>query len=150
MKLIFKTTKDFPIMSKLEEIAQKYQTTVHLDDDDISHFILIPPKLQLKQNEDEKHYTITVWGATNDDLAYFTTIFGEPIQTIKELPSPLEFAKELIQLPNVREKTLEEIMAIFELDERRLNQYKKIITIQAQRKKDDELFQLASELLNKQ
>ncbi|MHA1742951.1 MAG: hypothetical protein ACTSV6_01715, partial [Candidatus Heimdallarchaeota archaeon] len=66
------------------------------------------------------------------------------------LPSPLEFAKELIQLPNVREKTLEEIMAIFELDERRLNQYKKIITIQAQRKKDDELFQLASELLNKQ
>jgi len=149
MKLLFKVNKETPIMDKLEQIAQKYQTTVKLDEDDIGHFILITPKLQVKQNEDEKHFTITIWGAQEEDLNYFKSLFGEPLQVLTELPSPMEFAKELMALPDVQNKTLEDIIAIFEIDERRLNQYKRILTIQAKRKPENKVLQQASQLLNK-
>ncbi len=149
MKALFLIDKEIDIMTKLEEIALKYDTDVKIDEDNISHFILIKPKLQIKQRVIENSYSIHVWGATEEDLEYLKTIFGEPKETTVERLTPLEFATELIAIPGINEKTMEEIMDIMEVDERQYNQYKRLLGIVARRDNVSEVIKTAFEILEK-
>ncbi|HUT81648.1 MAG TPA: hypothetical protein VMZ29_10650 [Candidatus Bathyarchaeia archaeon] len=149
MKALFLIAKEIDIMAKLEEIALKYTTTVKIDEDNTSHYILIKPKLQIKQGAIEDNYSINVWGATEEDLEYLKTIFGEPTQITVERLTPLEFATELMAIPGINEKTMEEIMEIMEIDERQYNQYKRILGIIARRDNMPETLKTAFNILDK-
>lgn len=150
MKATFHIPKDNEIKQQLQTIAEKYNTTVHLDDDDISHFILVEPKLQIKQRVREDKYIINVWGATQDDIDYFKEFWGEPVRTEKQRLSPLEFAQELVAIPNIHQKSKQEIMELMELDERFYNRYQKLIDNQLRRSEPDKVFIKASEILKKE
>ncbi|MBN1330427.1 MAG: hypothetical protein JXA54_13215 [Candidatus Heimdallarchaeota archaeon] len=135
MKAEFFISKEIDIMAKLDEVALKYDATVNIDEDYVSHFILVKPKLQIKQRATEDNYSIHVWGATEENLNYLKTIFGEPSQVTEERLTPLEFATELVAIPEVIEKTKEEIMILMDVDEKQYNQYKRLLGVIA--RKDD-------------
>ena len=149
MKALFLASKNTDIKGKLAEVAQKYGSIVKLDDDNISHFILIKPKLQIKQRETEENFTINVWGATEEDISYLKTIFGEPTRTEKQRLSPLEFAHEIIGLANIDSITKEEFIAIMELDDRKLIQYSRLLQNQLRRPNPLEVIVKASKILEK-
>ncbi|MBD3189982.1 MAG: hypothetical protein GF308_05040 [Candidatus Heimdallarchaeota archaeon] len=133
MKAVFDIKEDSTVVKQLEQIADKYDTKVHLDDDGKSHFIFIKSKLQIKEKFFEDNHQIMVWGATQEDLDYLQGFWGEPVRTQEERLSPLEFAREFISIPNVKNKSAKEIMDIMELTEREYKQYKRFLQI-AQRR----------------
>ncbi|MHA1211598.1 MAG: hypothetical protein ACTSSH_03965 [Candidatus Heimdallarchaeota archaeon] len=149
MKALFLIGKDVDIKAKLEEVAQKYNSTVTLDDDSVSHYILVKPKLQLKQRIEDEKYTINVWGASEDDIKYLTTIFGEPTEAVAERMTALEFATEVVGIPGIAEKSIEEIIEILELDERKYKQYIRVLNFAIRKTDAPEVVHKALGLLEK-
>ena len=149
MKATFILSENDYVKEKLDEIAQKYGTSVHLDDDGIGRFILAPPKFQIKERPEQGNYTINVWGAKEEDIMYLKSILGEPTRTEKQRLSPIEFVQELIGIPNINNLTKEEIMEIMELDDRKFIQYQRLIANQLRRPDPQNEFTKASEIMNK-
>ena len=149
MKATFILSENNYAKEKLDVIAQKYGTSVHLDDDGIGRFILAPPKFQIKERPEQGNYIIKVWGATEKDITYLKTIWGEPTSTEKQRLSPIEFAEELIGIPNVNNLNKQQIMDIMELDERQFIQYQRLIANQLRRPNPQKEFAKASEIMNK-
>ena len=147
MKAVFLISKDNYSSDQLEKIAEKYGTTVHLDDDDISRFILVKPKLQIKERQEEGQYSFKVWGATQEDIDFLKGIWGEPTRTEAQRLTPIEFAQELISIPGIKNKSKEEIMDIMELDDRKYLQYQRLIKNQLRRPNPAEVFVKAAEIL---
>jgi len=149
MKATFIVSENDYLKEKLDEIAQKYGTTVHFDDDGIGRFIITPPKFQIKERLEEGNYNIKVWGATEQDLLYLKSIWGEPARTEKQRLSPIEFAQELIGIPNINNLTKEQIMDIMELDDKQFIQYKRLISNQMRRPNQQIVFTKASKIMDK-
>ena len=122
---------------------------LQLEEDGESRFILVQPKLQIKERKEEDKYSFNVWGATPDDIEFFKGIWGEPARTEAQRLSPVEFAQELIGIPGIMNKSKEEIMDLMELDERKYTQYQRLIQNQLRRPNAAEVFVKAAEILNK-
>ena len=127
MKAIFVISKEIDIMEQLESIANKYNSVVHLDDDEISHYILIKPRLKVMQRVEPEHYTLEIFGAKEEDINYFKHLWGEPQTILEEKLTPQEFAFELINIPAINEKSKEEILTHLNIDERTFMQYSRFL-----------------------
>lgn len=147
MKAVFDVKEESDVVKQLEEIAEKYDAKIHLDDDGKSHFILAKPKLQIKENFFKDKHQVMVWGATEEDIDYLQGFWGEPVRTIKERLSPLEFAQEFIGIPNVENKSKEEIMDTMELTAREYKQYKRFLQIAQRRPNAPQVLKDAFELM---
>ena len=74
MKAVFFISKENYSPDQLDKIAEKYATTVHIADDGVNRFILVKPKLQIKEQKEEDKYSFNVWGATQEDINFFKSI----------------------------------------------------------------------------
>jgi len=149
MKATFFISPDSYSPDQLKKIADKYGVTVQLEEDGVSRFILVRPKLQIKERKEEDKYSFNVWGATPDDIKFFKGIWGEPARTEAQRLSPVEFAQELISIPGILNKSKEEIMDLMELDDRKYNQYQRLIQNQLRRPNPVEVFVKAAKILNR-
>lgn len=148
MKAIFFISGENYSPNQLDKIAEKYGTTVHVDDE-IGRFILVKPKLQIKERKEEDRYSFNVWGASQEDIDFLKSILGEPARTAEQRLSPLEFAQEITAIPGIMEKSKEEIMEIMEVNDRQYLQYQKLIQNQLRRPNPAEIFVKAAEILQK-
>lgn len=126
MKATFFVNSNIDILQQLEEIATKYNASVKLADDGESHYILIKPKFQIKKNLEGDQFKISVWGGSEEDISYLTSLWGTPQTTAIERLPPVEFAVELVTIPEIDIKSKEEIMDIMEVDEKGLMQYTRL------------------------
>jgi len=149
MKAVFFISTENYSPDHLDKIAEKYGTSVHFGDDGVSRFILVKPKLQIKEQKEGDKYSFKVWGATQEDIDFFKSILGEPARTAEQRLSPLEFAQELIAIPGIMEKSKAEIIEIMELNDRQYLQYQRLIKNQLRRPNPAEHFIKASEILQK-
>ena len=149
MKATFYLTEGSNVVEQLEQIAQKYGSEVKLEDDGVSHFLIIQPKFQIKERFEDEKFTINVWGANPEHIEFLKSLWGEPARTETQRLSPLEFAQELTSIPGITDKTREEIITIMEVDERQYTQYQRLIQNQLRRPNPAELFVKAAEILKK-
>ncbi len=149
MKAIFQISTENYSTDQLDKIAEKYSTTTQYDDDGVSRFILVEPKLQITERSMGDKYTYNVWGASQKDIDFLKSILGDPARTAEQRLTPLEFAQELIAIPGITEKSKEEIMEIMEVNERQYLQYQKLIKNQLRRSNAADLFIKAAEILQK-
>lgn len=148
MKAVFFISTENYSPDQLDKIAEKYGATVHIDEE-IGRFILVKPKLQIKEQKEEDKYSFNVWGASQEDINFLKSILGEPARTAEQRLSPLEFAQELIAIPGIIEKSKDEIMEIMEINDRQFIQYQRLIKNQLRRPNAAEIFVKASEILQK-
>ncbi|MGC9780725.1 MAG: hypothetical protein HZR80_15900 [Candidatus Heimdallarchaeota archaeon] len=149
MKATFILSENDYVKEKFDEIAQKYGTAVKFDDDGIGRFLIAPPKFQIKERLEEDNYNIKVWGATEEDIQYLKSIWGEPTRTEKQRLSPIEFAQEIVGVPDIKTLSKEQIMEIMELDDRQFTQYQRLLANQLRRPNPQPIFTKASEIMSK-
>ncbi|NHJ88107.1 MAG: hypothetical protein FK734_21760 [Asgard group archaeon] len=149
MKATFILQPDSYSPNLLEKIAENFGVSVRFDDDGIGRFILVQPKLQIKERKSDDGYYFNVWGASQENIDFFKTILGEPFRTEEQRLTPLEFAQELTSIPGIMEKSKEEIMELMEVDDRQFTQYQRLIQNQLRRPEPEALFIQAAEILEK-
>ncbi|MCG3221408.1 MAG: hypothetical protein H7641_08505 [Candidatus Heimdallarchaeota archaeon] len=131
MKVVFEPENKEAIFDQLQEIAEKYGTTVKQQDTGKGHFIFVKSKLKIVEKVREYRHRIQVWGAKDEDVNYLKQFWGEPIKKIVQKMTPLVFAKEIVKIPNVKELTIEDITAIMEISESDYQQYCRYIKVAA-------------------
>ncbi|NHJ04337.1 MAG: hypothetical protein EAX90_05910 [Candidatus Heimdallarchaeota archaeon] len=149
MNARFELPLDSEIDSQLEEIAQKYATEVKLLDDGKSKMINPPIKLRILQRFDENNITIKVRGATEEDISFLGNFWGSPKSITEESRSALEFANEVLKIPDVTAKSKEEIIELMDIDEADFDNYMKQMERGASRGRGPEAILKAYEILNK-
>ncbi|MHA1304789.1 MAG: hypothetical protein ACTSPI_13915 [Candidatus Heimdallarchaeaceae archaeon] len=95
----------------------------------------------------EETCKIYVWGADEKDISFLKNFWGEPQIVAKERRSPLDFATELINIPQVEKLNKKEVLQIMELNEKEYKQYKRLINIAARRPSSTEVIKRAQEIL---
>ncbi len=135
MKVIYEIKNTSEFLNQLNLIAQKYGAQVSKQDEGPGHFIFIKSRLKIaEKRKDNKQYAY-VWGATDEDLSFLESFWGEPDQVIVLKMTPLEFASELIEIPQAETLTVEEILQIMNITDRDFKQYSRYIKM-ASRKSD--------------
>ena len=135
MKVIFEPKDKEKLPHDLSKIAKKYNTNVKKHDTGEGHFIFVKSKIKISEKfKDNSHY-IHVWGATDEDISFLKQFWGEPIRIIEQKMSPLEFATELIEIPQIETLSVEEIIQTMRISERDFRQYSRFIQM-ASRKSD--------------
>ena len=135
MKIIYEIKNASEFLNQLEVIAQKYGTRVLEHDEGPGHFIFVKSEIKISEKIRDNKKFVYVWGATNEDLTYLNSFWGEPQEIVDQKMSPLEFATELLELPQNQQITKEEVIQTFGISERDLNQYTRFIKM-ASRKPD--------------
>ncbi len=135
MKIIYEIKNASDFLNQLEVIAQKYGTRVLEHDEGPGHFIFVKSEIKISEKIKDNKKFVYVWGATNEDLTYLNSFWGEPQEIVDQKMSPLEFAIELLELPQNQQITKEEIIQTFGISERDLGQYTRFIKM-ASRKPD--------------
>lgn len=135
MKVIYEIINTSEFLNQLKMIAQKYGAHVSKQDEGSGHFIFIKSRLKIAEKlRDNKQYAY-VWGATDEDLSFLESFWGKPHQVIELKMTPLEFAAELIEIPQAEKLTVEEILKIMDITDRDFKQYSRYIKM-ASRKSD--------------
>lgn len=135
MKIIYEIKNASDFLNQLEVIAQKYGARVLEHDEGPGHFIFVKSEIKISEKIKDNKKFVYVWGATNEDLTYLNSFWGEPQEIVDQKMSPLEFATELLELPQNQQITKEEVIQTFGISERDLNQYTRFIKM-ASRKPD--------------
>lgn len=149
MKIVFRFSIEKDIMSTMSEIASHYGSEVKKEDVGEGHFILVPPKLQITQRKEGDNYLVKVWGASESDLDFLKEIFGDPIETIREKPSPLEFANEIVELASTnKDITKEQIITTFDITERDYKQYVQALRLLSKRSSNNQILKALAILQN--
>lgn len=137
------------IESTFSNMADHFKTDVHADDYGYSYIISKPNKLQIAQKEVKGEYQVYVWGANEEQLGYFKSVLGDPLKIVEEKLSPVDFAKELANIPDVANRTKNEIMQLMDINEADLKRYKKLIGYACRKTNAEEELLLAKEILEK-
>lgn len=137
------------IVKILEKIAENYKTDVKKEDMNDGYFILAKPKLQIASAVETSNYIIHVWGASEEDINYLTTMFDNPIRTSSEKLSTLEFAQELLILPNIDSLSKDEIIDFMQLSEQDYDQYKKLLRLSVMRQSPHDAVEQIYKILEK-
>lgn len=135
MKVIYEIKNTSEFLNQLNLIAQKYGAHVSKQDEGPGHFIFIKSRLKIAGKLRDNKQFAYVWGATEEDLSFLNSFWGEPNQVIELKMTPLEFASELIEIPQAEALTVEEIIQIMKITERDFKQYTRYIKM-ASRKSD--------------
>jgi hypothetical protein len=147
MKAVFRVEEESNVKEQLEEIAEKYQTELHLDDDEVHYFILVKPKLQIRDRHFDDEHRIMVWGATEEDMEYLKSVLGEPWRTKVQKLTPLEFARELVSIPDVNNKSKGDIIATLELSEKDYRRYNSTLRLASRRSSTPDIVKKAAEIM---
>ncbi|MCG3216249.1 MAG: hypothetical protein KAS63_06000 [Candidatus Heimdallarchaeota archaeon] len=133
MKVIFEPTDKQEILSQLQKIAEHYGTAVKQQDTGEGHFIFVKSRFKIAEKFKEQKHLIYAWGVDNNDINFLKQFWGEPIKTIIEKMTPLEFASELILIPNIFELTKEDVLILLGISEREIKQYFRFLKASATR-----------------
>ncbi len=135
MKVIYEIKNTSEFLNQLNIIAQRYKTNVSEYDEEPGHFIFVKTEIKIYERlKDNKTYAY-VWGATDEDIIFLNSFWGEPKEIIELKMSPLEFASELLEIPQDEKISKEEIIQTLGISERDFNQYSRFIKM-ASRKAD--------------
>ena len=149
MKIIYEIKDVNSFLSQLTQIAQKYNTVVKEYDEEPGYFIFIKNKIKIYEvSKDNKKLTY-VWGATDEDVSFLTSFWGPPIKKIELKMTPLQFASELVEIPQVDRITKEEIIEILEISDRDFIQYSRYIKMASRKKDIPKEVQNANKILEK-
>ena len=135
MKIIYEIKNENEFLNQLHKIALEYSTQVLEFDDGSGHFIFVKSKIKISEKTKDNRKFAYVWGATEKDISYLNSVWGQPFQKIELKMTPIEFASELMEIPKVESLTKEEIVQIMEISDKDFNQYKRFIKM-ALRKSD--------------
>ncbi|MHA1115511.1 MAG: hypothetical protein ACTSRR_02795 [Candidatus Heimdallarchaeaceae archaeon] len=151
MKAIFeiKNKSEKQVLLDLEELSEKYNSSVKKEDQGEGHFILTESKLQIVERVEGDQVIVQVWGASEGDIQELSNYWGQPKKLIKEKPSPNDLAKEIIYIPNITEMKKNELLELLEISEKDLDKYKRLIDRLAQRKNVSDELKKANEILKK-
>ena len=123
MKIIYEIKDANQFLNQLATVAQKYGTRVREYDEPPGHFIFIKTKIKIYEVLKKNRTYAYVWGATEEDISFLNSFWGEPIQIIELKMTPLEFASELLEIPQIEKISIEDIIQTLEISEKELNQY---------------------------
>ena len=135
MKILYEIKDANQFLNQLAKVAQKYGTRVQEYDEGPGHFIFIKTKIKIYEVLKENRTYAYVWGATEEDISFLNSFWGEPLKKIELQMTPLEFASELLEIPQIEKITIKDIIQMLEISERELNQYIRFIK-RASRKTD--------------
>lgn len=123
MKIIFVPKDKKLLLGQFEEVANYYQTEVKPHDKGEGHFIFVKSRIMIAELIRNNEVQIHVSGATDVDLSFLTNVWGEPFSVIKEKRSPMEFAKDVAEIPNVDQMDKLDIIALLDITEADYNQH---------------------------
>ena len=123
MKVIF-IPKDKDILIKqFEEVANHYQAKVVPHDKGEGHFIFVKSRIMITELIRDNEVQIHVSGANDEDLNFLTSVWGDPISVVKEKRSPIDFAKEIAEIPNIDQFDKMDIVTLLDITEADYSQY---------------------------
>ena len=125
MKAIFGPIDDQKTLNKLQEIAEFYNTKVIQHDTEEGYFIFVKDKIAITEKVRENKLYMFVWGAKEEDISFLRKFWGDPRDLEKEKMSPMVFATEVVDIPNIENLSKEEIIYSLEISEKDYNQYVK-------------------------
>lgn len=149
MKIIFSVKDKDTIETIFSNMADHFKTDVYADDYGCSYIISKPDKLQIAQKEVKGEDQVYVWGANEKQLVYFKSVLGAPLKIIEEKLSPVDFAKELANIPDIENRTKAEIMQLMDINEADLKRYKKLIGYACRKPNAEKELLLTKEILEK-
>ena len=127
MKIIFEPVEKSQLLSKFQEVAQKYNTQIRQHDTGEGHFIFVRSRIKISEKVRNGIYSIHVWGAKEEDLNLLKQIWGEPSQVLKERLTPQEFANGLADFPSDEILSKNEIIQTLDITEGEFNQFIRFI-----------------------
>jgi hypothetical protein len=127
MKIIYEIKNSDEFLSQLNTIAQKYSTNVREHDEGPGHFVFVKSKIKISEKIRGNKKFAYVWGATDEDISYLNSFWGEPHQIIELKMTPLEFASELLDLPQTVEITKEDIIQSLGITSKDFDNYSRTI-----------------------
>ena len=122
MKLIFVPKDKNLLFGQFEEVANHYQTRVMPHDKGEGHFVFVRSRIMITELIRNNEVQIHVSGANDDDLSFLTSVWGDPISVVKEKRSPMEFANEIVEIPNVDQLDKADIIALLDITEKDYSQ----------------------------
>ncbi len=123
MKVIFVPKDKNLLLGQFEEAANYYQTEVKPHDKGEGHFIFVRSRIMIAELIRNNEVQIHVSGANEEDLSFLTGVWGDPISVVKEKRSPMEFAKEVAEIPNIDQFNKTDIIALLDITEADYSQY---------------------------
>ena len=127
MKIIFEPDNKQEISNNFEKIAEHYNTSVLQQDTGEGKFVFVKSKIKIVEKFRDEKTLVYVWGAKEEDVNFLKQFFGEPTQKIIEKMTPIAFASEIIEIPNVDDLTKDDIIALLDVTERDLGQYARML-----------------------
>ena len=149
MKIIFEPVDKQQILSQLQKIATKYSAQVRQHDTGDGHFIFVKSRIKISEKVRNNIYSIHVWGAKEEDLAFLKQVWGEPSQVLKDRLTPIEFANGLADLPSTESLSRNEIIQTLDITENEYDQFVRFIQRTARRPNATNEMKRASELLKR-
>ena len=123
MKAIFGPIDDQKTLNKLQEIAEHYNTKVIQHDTGEGYFIFVKDKITITEKVRDNKLYMFVWGAKEEDISFLGRFWGDPRDLEVEKMSPMVFAAEVVDIPNIESLSKEDIISSLEISEKDYNQY---------------------------
>jgi len=123
MKVIFVPKDKNIILKQFEDVANYYQTKIVPHDKGEGHFIFVRSRIMITEMIRNNELQIHVSGANDEDLNFLTSVWGDPISVIKEKRSPMDFAKEISEIPNIDQFDKIDIVTLLDITEADYSQY---------------------------
>lgn len=149
MKAEFNIPEDQNIIELLEQIAVKFGTSVKKEDEGEGHYIFIRGKINLHMEPIKSNFIITTYGTKQEDVDLFTSILGEPSSVKQEPPTLIKFAQQLINIPDVNSLNKQELMTLFELEDKIFLNYQRMLKFSARRSDAKPAIKKALEIMEK-
>lgn len=147
MKIVYVPKDKSKLLNQFEETANHYQTEVKKHDEGEGHFIFVRSRIMITELQRENEIQIHVTGANEEDLIFLNQIWGEPEIVSKEKRSPMEFAKDIIEIPNIDKFDKADIINILDITEKDYNQYTRYLERVTKRRNSPEMIIKAVQLL---
>ena len=125
MKAIFGPIDSQKTLNQLQEIADHYNSKAIQHDTGEGYFIFVKDRIAITEKIRDNKLYIFVWGAKEEDISFLKQFWGEPRDLEAEKMSPMNFASEVVDIPNVEQLSKEEIITSLEISEKEYNQYLK-------------------------
>ena len=123
MKVIFVPKDKNLLLEQFEDVANHYQTKAVPHDKEEGHFVFVKSRIMITELIRNNEVQIHVSGANDEDLSFLSSVWGEPISVIKEKRSPMDFAKEIAEIPNIDRLDKQDIIVLLDITEADYGQY---------------------------
>ena len=133
MKLIFKIDDRQKFLTQLQNIADHYNTVVRKHDTAESYFVFVRSKVMATEVESNGIFYVHVSISAEEDLAFFKQVLGEPISIKEKKMTVMDFASEIVSIPNIEELSRKDILENLEITEKEYDGFMRYIQRLARR-----------------